>query len=154
MALFEEKKVENSGIYEQSKLEELTPKVGTSIGFYLVEHPYIKGDDGEFMVCNGLQVDLKAKSIEALVESAKPVSFIPKSILQKDIEEGNWRKGQVARLENDIRRGDLYKGKKVKYYHWIIFIQEAPNELLKKLDAKIAELNGEDPSKMNEKPAL
>jgi len=75
-------------------LEELTPKVGTSIGFYLVEHPYIKGEDGEFMVCNGLQ-------------------------------EGNWRKGQVARLENDIRRGDLYKGKKVKY-----------------------------PSKMSEKPAL
>lgn len=151
MALFEEKKIEASGIYEQCKLEELTPEVGTSIGFYLKQTVMITGDDGEFMVCNGLQVDLKAKTVDDFVSSAKPVSFIPKSILQKDIEDGNWNIGQVARLENDIRRGDLYKGRKVKYYHWIIFIQDVGNAVLKKLDSKIDELEGNLPK---EKPNL
>jgi len=153
MAMFEEKKVEASGIYEQAKLEELTPTVGTDIGFYLVETPIITGDDGEFMVCNGLQVDLASKSVDALVDTAKPVSFIPKSILQTDIEEGNWNIGQLARLENDIRRGDMRKGKKVKYYHWMIFIQNAPNDVLKSLKDKVAELEGKAPSEMTEAPA-
>jgi len=153
MAMFEEKKVEASGIYEQCKLEVLTPEVGTSIAFYLVETPIITGDDGEFMVCNGLQLDLDSKSVEDMVESAKPVSFIPKSILQGDIEEGNWNIGQIARLENDIRRGDMYKGKKVKYYHWMIFIQNAPNDVLKALKGKVAELEGNSPAEMSETEA-
>jgi hypothetical protein len=152
MAMFEEKKVEASGIYEQCKLEELTPEVGTSLAFYLVATPIITGDDGEFMVCNGLQVDLNSKTVEELIASAKPVSFIPKSILQGDIQEGNWNIGQLARLENDIRRGDMYKGKKVKYYHWMIFIQNAPNEVLNGLKAKVAELEGKAPSSMSETP--
>jgi len=144
MALFEEKKVENtSGIYEQHKLEELTPENGSSIGFYLVQTPMIEGDDGQFMVCNGLQVDLSASTIKDLVASSKPVSFIPKSILQKDIEEENWMIGQLARLENSNRPGDLNKkGKKTRYYAWSIYIQNAPNELLKQLKNKVAELEG------------
>jgi len=144
MALFEEKKVDNtSGIYEQHKLEELTPENGSSIGFYLVQTPMIEGDDGSFMVCNGLKVDLGASSIEDLVASAEPVSFIPKSILQQDIEEENWNIGQLARLENSNRPGDLNKkGKKTRYYAWNIYIQQAPNELLKQLKAKVNELEG------------
>ena len=146
MALFEEKKVDSaSGIYEQNKLEELTPENGTSIGFYLTQTPMIEGDDGQFMVCNGLQVDLSADSIEDLVASAKPVSFIPKSILQQDIEDENWMIGQLARLENSNRPGDLNKkGKKTRYFAWDIYIQNAPNELLKQLKAKVAELEGND----------
>ena len=112
-AMFEEKKVEGSGIYEQKKLEELTPAVGTSMGFYLVETVTITGDDGPFMVCNGLKVDLASKDVDALVASAEPVSFIPKSILQGDIEDGNWHINQLARLENTIRKGDEYKGKNI-----------------------------------------
>ena len=162
MALFEEKKVDSaSGIYEQNKLEELTPEKGTSIGFYLVQTPMIEGDDGQFMVCNGLQVDLSSNTIEDLVASAKPVSFIPKSILQQDIEDGNWMIGQLARLENSNRPGDLNKkGKKTRYYAWDIYIQNAPNELLKQLKAKVAELEGttlgtETPSgAASEKPRL
>ena len=154
--MFEEKKVENSGIYEQKKLEELTPEVGTDIAFYLMETPIITGDDGPFMVCNGLQVDLNSKSVDEMVATAKPVSFIPKSILQEDIEDGNWNIGQIARLENDIRRGDMRKGKKVKYYHWMIFIQNAPNDVLKALKARVAELEAEAkgtaPDAMTEAP--
>lgn len=148
--MFEEKKVEQSGIYSQKKLDELTPEVGTSVGFYLVETPILTGDDGSFMVCNGLLVDLKAKSVEEMVTSSEPVSFIPRSILERDITEGKWRIGQIARLENKIRRGDTYKGKKVKYFAWDIFIQNAPNEILTKLDAKISELDGKTPETMSE----
>ncbi len=151
--MFEEKKVESSGIYIQNKLEDLTPEVGTSIGFYLIATPYMTGDDGEFMVCNGLLVNLSAKSLDELVSTSQPVSFIPKSILQKDIEEGNWNIGQIARLENTIRKGDTYKGKKVKYYHWAIYIQNAPNETLTKLKNRLAELEGKSPAQMSETPA-
>ena len=155
--MFEEKKVENSGIFEQKKLEELTPEVDTSIAFYLVETPIITGEDGTFMVCNGLLVDLASKSVEEMIETAKPVSFIPKSILQRDIEDGNWHIGQIARLKNDIRRGDMRQGRKVKYYHWVIFIQNAPNEVLNGLKAKVAELGaaakGTAPAAMEETPA-
>lgn len=147
MALFEEKKVESSGIYEQNKLEDLTPEKGSSIGFYLVQTPMIEGDDGEFMVCNGLLVDLGAGSIDELVAGAKPVSFIPKSILQEDIENDNWMIGQVARLENSNRPGDLNKkGKKTRYYAWDIYIQNVPNDLLKALKAKMAELSDAEPT--------
>lgn len=148
--MFEEKKVEKSGIYSQKKLDGLTPEVGTSVGIYLVETPVLTGDDGEFMVCNGLLVDLKSKSVEEMVASSEPISFIPRSILERDITEGKWRIGQVARLENKIRRGDTYKGKKVKYFAWDIFIQNAPNEILTKLDAKISELEGKKPETMAE----
>ncbi|MCI4435418.1 MAG: hypothetical protein JHC33_01225 [Ignisphaera sp.] len=144
--MFEERKVEKSGIYAQEKLEELTPEVGASIGFYLVDTPMITGDDGQFMVCNGLQVNLNAKTVDDLVATATPVSFIPKSILQTDIEEGNWNIGQVARLESHIRKGDTYKGKKVKYFHWNIFIQNVPNDVIKQLKAKIDELEGKLPT--------
>lgn len=162
MALFEEKKVDSaSGIYEQHKLEELTPENGTSVGFYLVQTPMIEGDDGQFMVCNGLLLDLSVKTAEDLVASAKPVSFIPKSILQEDIENENWMIGQIARLENSNRPGDLNKkGKKTRYYAWDIYIQNVPNSLLKALKEKVASLEGTDlgtetpASSTSEKPKL
>lgn len=148
--LLEEKKVEQSGIYAQKKLDELTPAVGDSIGFYLKETPTLTGDDGEFMVCNGLQLNLAQDSFEKIVASAEPVSFIARSILEKDIREGAWRIGQVARLESKIRRGDLYKGRKVKYFAWDVYIQNAPNTLLADLDKKITELKGTKPEEMTE----
>lgn len=150
MALMEEKEVSNSsGIYEQCKLEELTPENGSSIGFYLVDTPMIEGDDGEFMVCHGLQVDLTVGSIDELVKSAEPVSFIPKSILQQAIQDEEWNIGQIARLENVNRPGDLNKkGKKTRYFAWKIFIQNAPNELLKQLKDKVAKLKEESPEDM------
>lgn len=151
--MFEEKKVD-SGSYEQCKLEELTPAKGDSVGFYLTETPMIDGDDGQFMVCNGLLVDLSSETVEDLISSAKAVSFIPKSILEGDITDGQWNIGQLARLENTNRPGDLNKkGKKTRYYAWDVFIQNAPNDVLAKLKAKNAELQGESPATMGETPA-
>ncbi len=148
----EKEVLSNEGIYEQNKLEELTPENGSSIGFYLAETPMIEGDDGSFMVCNGLLIDLSQGTIDDLVKTATPISFIPKSILQQSIEEEDWNIGQLARLENYNRPGDLNKkGKKTRYFAWKIFIQQAPNDLLKKLKAKLSVLKEETPADM-EKP--
>jgi hypothetical protein len=153
MAMFEEKKVESSGIWEQKKLDKLTPNKGDSIGFYLKDHPMFTGDDGDFMVCQGLMVDLSAKDVDTMVAEAQPISFAARSILEGQINEGAWHKGQVARLEMNIRRGDMYKGKKVKYYAWNLFILNVPNDVINQLDAKITELEGKKPSNMTETPA-
>ncbi len=153
MSMFEEKKVESSGIFEQKKLDELTPAVGDSVAMFLVNTPIFTGDDGEFMVCQALQVDLASKTIDELVANAQPVSFAARSILENAIKDGNWKIGQIARLEQKIRRGDVYKGKKVKYFAWDIFIQNAPNEIINKLEAKVAELEGKSPAQMTETAA-
>ncbi len=158
MSLFTEKKQE-SGSYESRKLEDLTPENGSSIGFYLAETPMIDGEDSPFRVCKGLLVDFDKKTIDELVESAEAVSFIPKSILQGDIEDGSWNIGQIARLENTNRPGDLNKkGKKTRYFAWDIFIQAAPNAVLNMLKAKNAELQGNAPiqgeTPAKAKPAL
>ena len=150
---FEEKKVESSGIFEQVKLDELTPEVGTSVAMFLVKTPIYTGDDGEFMVCNCLQVDLGSKTIDEMVENAKPVSFAARSILEKSINDGQWKVGQIARLEQKIRRGDLYKGKKVKYFAWDIYIQGASNDIINKLETKLAQLEGKTPQTMTETAA-
>ena len=148
MGLMDEKEVKSGeGIYEQNKLEELTPANGDSIGFYLSETPMLEGDDGDFMVCNGLLVDLSCGTVEDLVKSARPVSFVPKSILQKDIEDENWVIGQIARLENSNRPGDLNKkGKKTRYFAWKIFVQNAPNDVIKQLKAALSALKEEMPT--------
>lgn len=151
--LFEEKKVESSGIFVQSKLDELTPAVGDSVAMFLVKTPIFTGDDGEFMVCQALQVDLASKTIDELVANAQPVSFAARSILENAIKDGAWKIGQIARLEQKIRRGDTYKGKKVKYFAWDIFIQNAPNDIINKLEAKVAELEGKSPAQMTETAA-
>lgn len=150
---FEEKKVESSGIFEQVKLDELTPKVGDSVAMFLVKTPIYTGDDGEFMVCNCLMVDLSSKTIDEMVENAKPVSFAARSILEKSINEGQWKLEQLARLEQKIRRGDMYKGKKVKYFAWDIYIQNASNDIINKLLEKLAKLEGKTPQSMTETAA-
>lgn len=151
--MFEEKKVESSGIFVQAKLDELTPANGDSVAMFLVKTPTFTGDDGEFMVCQCLQVDLASKTIDDLVANAVPVSFAARSILENSINDGAWKIGQIARLEQKIRRGDTYKGKKVKYFAWDIFIQNAPNEIVNKLEAKVAELEGKSPATMTETAA-
>lgn len=146
----EEKKVESSGIFVQVKLDELTPAVGDSVAMFLVNTPIFTGDDGEFMVCQCLKVDLASKTFDEMVENSEPVSFAARSILENAIKDGNWKIGQIARLEQKIRRGDTYKGAKVRYFAWDIFIQNAPNDVLTKLEKKVAALEGKAPEKMTE----
>lgn len=142
MALFEEKKSESNGIFEQNDLNKLTPNKGDSIGFYLHGTDERSGEDGKFMIMNGLQLDLDAPSIEKMVETAMPINFIPRLVLENKHNDGNFNIGEAYRLEKSINRGDEYKGKKVRYYAWDLYKVNAPSDILTQLKDKILTLQG------------
>ena len=142
MALFEEEKSNSNGIFEQNDLNKMTPNVGDSIGFYLHSTDERQGEDGKFMIVNGLLLDLTAESIDKMVETAKAINFIPRFVLEKKMEEGNFNLGEAVRLEKTINRGDKYKGKTVRYYAWDVYKVNAPSEVLGKLKGKILEIQG------------
>lgn len=137
-----EEKIESSGIFIQKDLDKLTPDIGNSIGFFFFSTDKRSGDDGEFMICEGLQVDLTATTVEALVESAEPINFIPRTVLENKFLEGAFALGNVYRIEKTLNRGDMYKGKKVKYFAWDLFKINAPADVLKKLNSKVLDLKG------------
>ncbi len=142
MALFEEEKSNTTGIFAQKDLNTLTPNKGDSVGFYLFATDQRQGEDGTFMIMNGLQLNLDAKSIDEMIEKATPINFIPRMILEKKHDEGNFNIGGAYRLEKTINRGDTYKGKKVRYYAWDLYTVNAPKDALDKLNAKILDLQG------------
>lgn len=142
MGLFDEKKSESAGIFEQNDLNKLTPNIGDSIGFYLFDTDERSGEDGKFMIMLGLQLDLDSESIEKMVETATPINFIPRMVLENKHNDGNFNKGEAYRLEKKINRGDEYKGKKVRYYAWDLYKVNAPTDTLKELNQKILTLQG------------
>ncbi len=153
MSLFEEKEIQSSnGIFEQNDLNKLTPNKGDSIGFYLFGTDERQGEDGKFMIMNGMQLDLSADSIEEMIGSAKPINFIPRMVLEKKHEEGNFNIGEAYRLEKSINRGDKYKGKTVRYYAWNLFKVNAPADALGKIKKKILELQGKGSALGSEQP--
>ena len=99
MALFKEEEVKSSnGIFEQKDLNNLTPNKGDSIGFYLYKTDERQGEDGKFMIMLGLQLDLTSDSIEQMIETATPINFIPRMVLEKKHQEGNFNIGEAYRL--------------------------------------------------------
>jgi len=141
MSLFQEKKVEAPQIYEKVKLEELTPEKGDSVLTYIVHTPMFQGDDGEFMVIQALLLDKDAQNEEELLKSAKPISFPARSIIERQIiEEKLFGEKDLVRLEMNLRRGDTYKGKKVRYYAWDVYVQEIPQSLREELNNLAKEL--------------
>jgi len=142
MALFNEDKVEQSGIFAQKDLSELTPTKGDSIGFYFFSKDKRTSDDGEFMICEGLKLDLTATSVEKMIETAEPINFIPRIVLENRYTEGSFNLGEAYRLEKSINRGDTIKGKKVKYFAWDLFKINADDETLSALNQKILDLQG------------
>lgn len=137
-----EEKIESSGIFVQKDLDVLTPVIGNSIGFFFFSTDKRSGDDGEFMICEGLMVDLTATTVEALVESAEPINFIPRTVLENKFIEGAFALGNVYRIEKTLNRGDTYKGKKVKYFAWDLFKINAPQDVIKQLNSKVLGLKG------------
>ena len=138
--MFQEKKVEQPQVYNKVSLEDLTPNKGDSILFYLVHTPSFTGDDGDFMVFQGLKLNLDAKTPEELISSAEPISFPARSIFEREVQEGRITPGKLYRLEMNIKRGDLVKGKKVKYFHWNSYEQLPPEAILNQLHEKAREI--------------
>ena len=143
MALFKEDKVEQSGIFEQKDLSDLTPNIGDDIGFYFASTETRTSDEyGEFIIAEGLQVDLTATSVEAMLETAKPINFIPRTVLENKFHEGAFNVGELYRLEKTVNRGDMIKGKKVRYYAWDLFKINADTATLKSLSKTLLDLQG------------
>ena len=143
MALFAEDKVEQSGIFEQKDLDKLTPTIGDSIGFYFFSTETRTSDEyGEFIISEGLQLDLGASSIDAMIEGAVAINFIPRTVLENKFHEGAFNVGELYRLEKTVNRGDTIKGKKVRYYAWDLFKINADSEALKKLNKTVLDLQG------------
>lgn len=141
--LGQEEKIESSGgIYLQKDLDTLTPNIGDSIGFYFFSTDKRSGDDGEFMICEGLMIDLKATTVEVLVNTAMPINFIPRTVLENKFLEGSFAKGNVYRIEKTLNRGDTYKGKKVKYFAWDLYKINASQDVVTQLNSKILGLQG------------
>ncbi len=154
-----EEKIEKQGIFNQEDLSKLTPNKGDSIGFYFFSTDTRTSDDGEFLIAEGLQVDVNASSMEELIKTSTPINFIPRTVLENKIKEGAFNKGEVYRLEKTINRGDEYKGKKVKYFAWDLFKINAPADAIKALNDKILDLQGsplgsETAAQPTKKPAL
>ena len=153
--LFKEEEIKSSnGIFAQNDLNKLTPNKGDSIGFYLYSTDERQGEDGKFAIWNGLKLDLAADSIDSLIESAEPINFIPRLVLEKKLEEGSLTMKGVYRLEKSINRGDEYKGKKVRYYAWNVFAINVDTETIGKLNKKILTLQGKDSPLGKEAPAM
>lgn len=154
MALFNEEKVEQSGIFEQKDLKDLTPNIGDDIGFYFYSVETRTSDEyGEFIISEGLLVDLKASSVEKMIETAKPINFIPRTVLENKYKEGAFNAGELYRIEKTVNRGDMIKGKKVRYYAWDLFRINAGADTLKSLGAKVLELEGKPSVAGSETPA-
>ena len=143
MALFNEDKVEQSGVFEQKDLSELTPNKGDDIGFYFFSTETRTSDEyGEFIISEGLQVDLTATSVEAMLDTAKPINFIPRTVLENKFHEGAFNVGELYRLEKTVNRGDMIKGKKVRYYAWDLFKINADTATIKSLSKVLLDLQG------------
>jgi len=143
MALFKEDKVEQSGIFEQKDLSELTPNKGDSIGFYFFSTETRTSDEyGEFIISEGLKVNLNASSVDEMISTAVPINFIPRTVLENKFHEGAFNIGELYRLEKTINRGDLIKGKKVRYYAWDLFKINAETDAIASLNSKVLELQG------------
>lgn len=149
-----EEKIEQQGIFAQKDLSELTPNKGDSIGFYFHSTAERTGDDGAFMIAEGLQLDLAAKTLDELVETATPINFIPRTVLENKVNEGAFNLGEAYRLEKTVNRGDMYKGKKVKYFAWDLFKVNAPADILKQFNQKILDLQGKPSVAGSETAAL
>ncbi len=141
--LFNEDKVEQSGVFAQKDLSDLTPKIGDSIGFFFFSTEERTSDEyGKFIISEGLKLDLAAASIEKMVETAEPINFIPRTVLENRFHEGSFNRGEAYRIEKTVNRGDTIKGKKVRYYAWNLFKINIDTDTIGKLQKKILELQG------------
>lgn len=120
MALFTEKKIENSSL-EQIQLNEL-PK-GESILVYVAGFSdRVSEKYGDFQVVESLVLDINASSVSEMISSARGGSFIPNIMLQNMITEGKIYEGGVFRIEKAWDQGDKFSGgKQAKGYGYSVF---------------------------------
>ena len=121
MALFEEKEVLNENQHEQFDIAAL--EIGESLPFYYSSTRGATSEEyGDFIICQGIKVDIASASVDGLVSSAQAVSFIPNTLLKNKIDEGSMIEGELYRIEKAWDKGQKFSdGKKAKGWGFKVF---------------------------------
>ena len=122
-ALFGETQVLSENQHEQGNIKDMS--VNESVGFYFDNQKTANSEEyGEFTICQGLKINLQSATIDSLVETATPFSFIPNTLLMNKIIDGSLTEGEAYRIEKTWEKGQKFKdGTKAKGYGFTLFHQ-------------------------------
>ena len=143
MALFNETEVVSENVHLQMDIKEMT--IGDSFGFFFTSQRTATSEEyGDFIICQGLKVDLEATDIDSLVDTAGAASFIPNTLLSNKITEGALLEGELYRIEKAWDKGQKFKdGKKAKGWGYKLFSLSIEPTVKKQLsDSYKAKVNG------------
>jgi len=143
MALFNETEVVSENQHEQLDIKEMV--IGDSFGFFFTSQRTATSEEyGDFIICQGLKVDLEATDIDSLVDTAGAASFIPNTLLSNKITEGALLEGELYRIEKAWDKGQKFKdGKKAKGWGYKLFSLSIEPTVKKQLsDSYKAKVNG------------
>jgi len=142
MALFKEEEVVSENQHEQLDIKEM--EIGDSFGFFFTSQRGATSEEyGDFVICQGLKIDLEAADVDTLVEAATAASFIPNTLLMNKITEGALLEGELYRIEKAWDKGQKFKdGKKAKGWGYKLFSLSIEPVVKKQLtDAYKAKVN-------------
>lgn len=121
MGLFNETEVLSENQHEQFDITAL--EIGESLPFYYDNTRGATSEEyGDFSICQGIKVDIESASVDALVASAHPVSFIPNILLLNKIDDGSMIEGELYRIEKAWDKHQVFSdGKKAKGWGYKVF---------------------------------
>jgi hypothetical protein len=124
MPLFNEKEILAENQHKQKAIKDMP--LNTSFGFYFDNTADKSSQEyGDFVVCQGLEVDLGASSVAELIDTATPISFIPNTLLTNKMDTRAMITGEVYRIEKVWDRHQKFKdGTRAKGYGYALFHQE------------------------------
>lgn len=146
MALFQEKKVVTGGQHEQIKLQEL--EIGSSVTLFIKGFREGTSDEfGDYVIAQGLALDVDASDEATLINTAYLGSFILNTMLSNMRNDGKLEINKIYRLEKAWDRGQKLKsGKKAKGFGYEVFnLEVAPSmiqKLVSKYDALLSQQDG------------
>ena len=121
MPLFKEEEVVSENAHKQLDIKEM--ETGESLGFFFTSQRGATSEEfGDFIICQGLEVNLGAEDVDTLITTAKAASFIPNTLLVNKIKEGSLLEGELYRIEKAWAKGQKFKdGKKAKGWGYKLF---------------------------------
>ena len=156
MALFQEKRIVTGGQYEQMKLQELG--IGESVTLFIKGFREGTNDEfGDYVIAQGLALDVDESDETAFVNNAYLASFILNTMLSNMRNDGKLEINKIYRLEKAWDRGQKLKsGKKAKGFGYEVFNLEVAPSLIQKLvtkhDALLSQQDSSDIEEDNEIP--
>lgn len=141
MALFTEKEISLSGGNLQKVSMQELPK-GKSLVFYFADKANRQSKEyGDFVVFEGLQLDINAKGVDDLISSSIGISFVPNTFLLNATENNNLEVGRAYRIEKAWDKDEKFSdGRKAKGYGYKIFELNVDGETRGKLNLRFLDI--------------